>query len=103
MNYPENDNPSQKSVKRYFCYFRLLIHIYMLNYLRDLVLSEEVEIDEALIFRKKLRGGRPHLLQYWVLGMRQRNSGKKCIFPLLNRTRAQILPVIRGKMIVNNE
>ena len=102
FNFSHNyHTPVLRTVQRYYDYFRKLSHYHMVQIITEFQLEEEVEIDEALIFKKKHRGGRRYMIQYWVMGMRQRNSNKFIIFPVIRRTREIIFSYIISYITLN--
>jgi hypothetical protein len=56
--------------------------------------SKIVEIDESLFFRRKYNRGR-YSGASWVFGMVERGSTKCAFFPVLDRSAATLLPIIK--------
>jgi len=88
--------PAIRTLQKYYNQIRDIILLIVMNMINEIYLEGEVEIDEALIFRKKHRGGRLIAINYWVFGMRERNSNKRLVFPVPNRTRVELFSIIRG-------
>jgi transposase-like protein len=60
--------------------------------------SKIVEIDESLFFRRKYNRGRDTGAS-WVFGMIERGSTKCAFFPVLDRSAATLLPLIRDNCL----
>ena len=89
------DFPSLKTIKNFTKTFRSIIHIYVQNTLENTKFCDEVEIDEACLYRiRKGRNGRIAKIIYWIFGLRCRSTGQVVVYPVLYRTRNVIIPLI---------
>ena len=94
-------NPNSLPTIRYYTkLFRYMIHLFIQEYLDNTILPGLVEIDEACIYKiRRGRHGRLAHIVFWVFGLKCRSSKKVVIYPVLNRTRAQLFALIQKHVL----
>jgi len=91
---------SLKTIKKYTKIFRNIIHIFVQRELLNLMLPGPVEVDEACLYRlRKSNRGRLAKTICWVFGMKCRSTRRIVIYPVLYRTRGDLIPLIRAHVI----
>ena len=103
LHYDDDDNKicSLRAIQKYYNLLRIILHNLMLNWLIQLQFVEDVEIDEACLFRKKSRIGRERKMAYWVFGIKGRTTKKSLIIPVNNRTNLTLLSIILSTIFHN--
>jgi len=87
------------NIKTIIHYFSMFDRIVMSFYLRELdfqVFNNQVELDESYLFKPKASFAphRAYSNAVWIFGLYQRNNKKFIIFPVTNRTEANLHNII---------
>lgn len=79
------------------CMIRELFKEYYHTNIKHKTLAGEIELDESLFGRKiKYRRGNPHLgLRIWIFGMIERSTNTIILYPVSDRTKETLIPLIQ--------
>ena len=96
-NFSNNDYIiSNSTIKKIFRLFRSLIHSFILKILNQIKFTGTIEVDEAHIYKKKDQRGRPYQFDYWVLGLKCRETKQCLIIPVKDRKHETLISILLG-------
>ena len=96
-NFADEYKMSYNTIHKLYRLFRSLIHAFILKYINQLRFDGEIEIDEAHIYKEKDIRGRPYQFNYWVFGLKGRQTKQSLILPVRNRRHQTLISIILGK------
>lgn len=92
-----NQGLNIKTIYRYYELFNNVVYDYVDRKMRSAMLNGEVELDETYLFKEK-KSKAPHRpyknSSQWLFGMRQRNSSNFLVFPVEERNKETLIPLI---------
>ena len=91
----ESRVPTTKTIKNLTKKFLKIIHVYVQRSLVEMKLPGPVELDESCLYRfRKNNMGRVAKTIYRVFGMKCRLTKQTIVYPVLYRTKKQLIPYI---------
>lgn len=104
----EENHPkiSLSTIKFPYKKLRIIISNYVKQKMTNLLLDGAVEIDETLIYRKKIQGNsqsRPRKIQIWLIGIVSRINKEFIVYQITQRNEQTMIPLILKHVAFNSE